>query len=62
MVIKFDSYKLCKLFVLLICFRMLLVCINHFPQFAPFLLSLFKSVKEGFYYIHYISSRLLQAW
>jgi hypothetical protein len=25
---------------------MLFVCINHFPQFTPFLLGLFKSVKE----------------
>jgi hypothetical protein len=49
MVMNFVSYKSCKLFV---CFQILFVCINHFPQFTPILLGLFKSVKEGFYCIH----------
>jgi hypothetical protein len=44
---SFVSYKLLKL--CLMCFRMFYVCINHFPQFTPFLLGPFKSVEEGFY-------------
>jgi hypothetical protein len=34
MVIKFASYKLCKLFGCLMCLQMFFVCINHFPQFT----------------------------
>jgi hypothetical protein len=43
-VMTFLSDKLCKLFM---CFHMFFVCINHFPHFTPFLLSPFKSVKDG---------------
>jgi hypothetical protein len=46
MVVNFISYKVCKLFVCLMCFQMFFVCINHFVQFTPFLLDPFKSIKE----------------
>jgi hypothetical protein len=49
MVMNFVSYKSCILSVCLMCFQMLFVCKNHFPQFTLFLLGPFKSVKEGFY-------------
>jgi hypothetical protein len=49
MVMNFISYKLCELSVCLMCFQMFFACINDFLQFIPFLLGLFKSVKEGFY-------------
>jgi hypothetical protein len=52
MVMNFVSYKLCILFVCLMCFQMFFVCIYHFPQFTSFLLGPFKSVKEGFYCIY----------
>jgi hypothetical protein len=60
MVMNFISYKLCKLFVRLMRFQKLFVCINHFPQFTPFLLDLFKSVKEGFYCTWELSVHILQ--
>jgi hypothetical protein len=34
MVMNFVSYKLCKLFVRLMCSQMFFVCINHFQQFT----------------------------
>jgi hypothetical protein len=48
MVMNFVSYKLCKLFVCLMCFQVFFVCINHFRNLHHFLLGL-KNVEEGFY-------------
>jgi hypothetical protein len=50
MAMNFVSYRLCKLFLCLVCFQMMVVCINHFLQFTltPFLLGPSKCVKEEF--------------
>jgi hypothetical protein len=55
MVVIFVSYKLYKLFLCLMCFHMFFVCINNLPQFKPFLLCPFKSVKGGFTVIKRLS-------
>jgi hypothetical protein len=55
MVVIFVSYKLYKLFVCLMCFHVFFVCINNLPQFKPFLLCPFKSVKGGFTVIKSLS-------
>jgi hypothetical protein len=48
---NFVSYKLCKLFVCLMCFKMFSVAQTisqnlHLSGISPFLLGPFKSVKE----------------
>jgi hypothetical protein len=66
MLLNFVSYKLCKLFVCLMCVQMFFVCISHFSQFTLFLLGPFKSVKEGFcfsiFHNNIVTATLLVKW
>jgi hypothetical protein len=49
MVMKFVSYKLCKMFVFLMCFHMLFVCKNRFPQIT---------FSHNVHYIYFVPSKV----